>query len=47
MQLSNEKLVNRGIKMIMDELNIDADLAHELLLKHKRVRSVFAIMKKK
>lgn len=47
MQLSNEKLVNRGVKMIMDEFNIDAGLAHELLLKHKSVRTVFALIKNK
>ena len=39
MQLSNEKLVNRGTEMIMDELNIDAALANELLLKHGSVRN--------
>lgn len=45
MQLSNEKLVNRGIKMIMDELNIDYRQASDLLQKHKNVRAVLAIMK--
>lgn len=45
MQLSNEKLVNRGIKMIMDELNIDNKQASDLLQKHKSVRAVLAIMK--
>lgn len=39
MQLSNEKLVNRGTKMIMDELNIDESLANELLLKFGSVRN--------
>ncbi len=45
MQLSNEKLVNRGIKMIMDELTIDEEHAADLLQKHKSVRAVLAVMK--
>ena len=40
MQLSNEKLVKRAIKMIMEELNIESDLAAELLQQHKSVRAV-------
>jgi N-acetylmuramic acid 6-phosphate etherase len=38
MQLSNDKLVDRGTKMIMAELNIDYTKANELLLKHGSVR---------
>lgn len=38
MQLSNDKLVNRGIKMIMTELNISQEEAAFLLNKHKSVR---------
>lgn len=38
MQLSNHKLVDRGVKMIMDELNIPQEQAQELLEKHKNVR---------
>jgi N-acetylmuramic acid 6-phosphate etherase len=38
MQLSNDKLVDRGTKMIMDELNIDYQKANELLLKYRSVR---------
>jgi N-acetylmuramic acid 6-phosphate etherase len=38
MQLSNNKLVDRGTKMIMDELKIDYDSAHQLLEKHGSVR---------
>ncbi|WP_027137243.1 N-acetylmuramic acid 6-phosphate etherase [Gaetbulibacter saemankumensis] len=38
MQLSNDKLVNRGIKMIMDELNISENEASKLLKEHKNVR---------
>jgi len=41
MQLSNKKLTNRGIKMIMDELEIEEELARKLLLKHKSVRKIF------
>ena len=45
MQLSNEKLVNRGIKMIMDELAIDEQKAVDLLKKYKSVRAVLTKMK--
>ncbi|QDO93363.1 N-acetylmuramic acid 6-phosphate etherase [Formosa sediminum] len=40
MQLSNKKLVKRGVKMIVDELGIDEKLAKTLLLKHNSVRNV-------
>jgi len=40
MQLSNSKLVERGILMIMDELNVDKNLAAKLLEEHKNVREV-------
>ncbi len=39
MQLSNNKLVKRGIQMIMDELQVNESLASELLEKHKSVRA--------
>jgi len=39
MQLSNNKLVDRGIKMIMTALDIDRDLAEKLLQKHGNVRN--------
>lgn len=39
MQLSNEKLVKRGTKMVADELNINEAQAEALLLKHGSVRS--------
>lgn len=39
MQLSNDKLVNRGVKMIMQELNINEEIAKKLLLKNGSVRS--------
>ncbi|WP_412561186.1 N-acetylmuramic acid 6-phosphate etherase [Winogradskyella sp. MIT101101] len=38
MQLSNNKLVNRGIKMIMNELNVSQEEASKLLQEHKSVR---------
>ncbi len=38
MQLSNNKLVERGIKMIMDNTSISSEKAKELLLKHGSVR---------
>ena len=38
MKLSNNKLVNRGTKMIMSELNISETEANKLLMKYKNVR---------
>lgn len=40
MQLSNKKLVQRGVEMIVEELKIDEKKASELLKKHKSVRAV-------
>jgi len=39
MQLSNNKLVDRGAKMLMDELNITKEKANNLLLEHQNVRA--------
>lgn len=39
MQLSNNKLVERGILMLMKELNISREQATQLLEKHKSVRN--------
>ncbi|NHN24671.1 N-acetylmuramic acid 6-phosphate etherase [Flavobacterium jejuense] len=39
MQLSNEKLVDRGTKMIMDEITVDYELAKKLLLQYGSVRN--------
>lgn len=39
MQLSNNKLVERGIKMIMNELNVSKEKAAQLLNEHKNVRN--------
>lgn len=38
MQLSNNKLVDRGTKMLMESLHIDESFAKQLLLKHGNVR---------
>ena len=38
MQLSNHKLVNRGVLMIMHELEISEEEASQLLCKYKSVR---------
>jgi N-acetylmuramic acid 6-phosphate etherase len=40
MQLSNNKLVDRGIRMIMAELDVDQATAAKLLEEHKSVRAV-------
>ncbi len=40
MQLSNNKLVDRGIKMVMEVLSIDESLATKLLQKYGNVRNV-------
>lgn len=39
MQLSNDKLVDRGVKMLMSELTIDRTLAEKLLAEHHNVRA--------
>ena len=39
MQLSNDKLVDRGTRMVAEELDIENELAQELLLKHGSVRA--------
>lgn len=38
MQLTNQKLVDRGTRMTMDELGLDYDTAHHLLQLHGSVR---------
>ena len=40
MQLSNDKLVARGIKMIIEELNVSESEASNLLKSYKSVRNV-------
>ena len=39
MQLSNNKLVNRGTKMIMNEIGVDYETANSLLQKFGSVRN--------
>lgn len=39
MQLSNNKLVDRGVRMIMEELNIPEERAQQLLSQYKNVRT--------
>jgi len=46
MQLSNHKLVNRGAKMIMNELLISEEEANQLLKEAKSVRKAIANYKK-
>ena len=46
MQLSNEKLINRGVKMVMDSLNIvEPETAKALLLKHGSVKKAIQSIK--
>jgi len=45
MQMSNHKLVKRGVQMLMDELKIDEIAAEKLLHEHKSVRKVLEIYK--
>ena len=40
MQLSNNKLLDRGTKMIMKEIKVDYDTAKTLLKKYGSVRKV-------
>jgi len=39
MQLSNSKLVDRGVKMIMKEIGVDYETANSLLEKYGSVRN--------
>ena len=45
MQLSNEKLINRGVQMITAECNISKEEALQLLKNHKSVRKVINLLK--
>jgi len=40
MQLSNDKLVDRGVKMIVEKTDLDYEDAKSLLLEKKSVRNV-------
>jgi N-acetylmuramic acid 6-phosphate etherase len=39
MQLSNKKLVDRGIRMIMESTGLEVETSKEMLLKHGSVRA--------
>lgn len=45
MQLTNQKLIDRGTRMLMDELNIDYKQAKALLLLHGSVKSAIGAFK--
>lgn len=47
MQLSNQKLVDRGMRMIMEELQLDEKKAKQLLQKYGSVKKVLDIYNKK
>ncbi|MCE7062952.1 N-acetylmuramic acid 6-phosphate etherase [Dyadobacter sp. CY343] len=46
MQLTNEKLVDRAVRMIVEELNISSDEAGSLLNEHGSVRAVINAIRK-
>ncbi len=47
MQLTNQKLIRRGTKMISDELGLDPETSKKLLLLHGSVRKVLDIFREK
>jgi len=46
MQLSNNKLVDRGVKMIMDEIQVSYTEAEKLLNQHGSVRKAVESVQK-
>jgi N-acetylmuramic acid 6-phosphate etherase len=38
MQLNNQKLINRGTRMLMEELNLDQETAQDLLIRYGSVK---------
>ena len=46
MQLSNNKLIDRGTKMVMDSLGVDYEMANALLLEHGSVRKAINAISK-
>lgn len=46
MQLNNNKLVDRGVRFLMEELHLDYTKASELLLQHGSVRKVLEVFEK-
>jgi N-acetylmuramic acid 6-phosphate etherase len=47
MQLTNQKLIRRGTKMISDELGLDPETSKKLLLLHGSVKKVLDVFKEK
>ena len=47
MQLSNNKLVDRGTHMVMESTGVNYDIAQQLLLKHGSVRRAIEQFKDK
>jgi len=47
MELSNNKLIDRGVNIIMNELGLGYEASKELLLKYEKVRLAIDIAKKK
>ncbi len=45
MKLSNDKLVGRAERMVMEELKVNQSIAQELLKKHNNVRAAIAAYK--
>jgi len=43
--LSNDKLVGRAERMVMEELKVNQSIAQELLKKHNNVRAAIAAYK--
>ena len=46
MQLTNKKLIERGIRMIVEELNIQREAARILLLQHGSVKKALEFYKR-
>jgi len=44
MQLVNNKLINRGTRMLMEELNLTPDEARDLLLQHGSVKKALELI---
>jgi N-acetylmuramic acid 6-phosphate etherase len=47
MQLTNDKLIDRGTRMIREELKVSTEEASQLLVKYGSVRKAVASRKKK
>ena len=46
MQLTNKKIINRGVRMVMEQLNLaDEDIARKLLLKYGSVKKAIESLK--